>query len=322
MVFEVVVPAAARLNPPVSRTLDDRILKGVSRSFFLSLRLLPAPMREAASLGYLLARTSDTLADTASADLSMRLDALQGLAQAVATHSPHPAWPAALTTALTDPREQQLLAHTAALIEWLRNLPDAQSALVREVVAIIISGQQLDLERFATATRDRPVALASDAALEDYAWRVAGCVGEFWTKLGFLTLGDAFSRHPAASLLPQAAAYGNGLQLVNILRDLPADLATGRCYLPVPDPFDHTHLLACHARWLDRASGWVSQGRDYAATLPQRRLRAASLLPSLLATATLERLRGATWETLQTRVKVPRHQVYVLLLRALLSPPC
>lgn len=304
----------------MSRPLDDRILKGVSRSFFLSLRLLPAPMREAASLGYLLARTSDTLADTATAALSVRREALHQFAHAVATHSAAPDWPAPLTTAVSDPREQQLLAHSAALVGWLDRLPEPQSALVREVVAIIISGQQLDLERFAGATRDHPVALDSAADLDDYTWRVAGCVGEFWTKLGLLTLAGGFSQQPAAVLLPQAGAYGKALQLVNILRDLPADLATGRCYLPVPDPSDRTGLLAAHAVWLDQAADWLDQGRSYAATLTGRRLRAASVLPALLATETLDRLRGASWEALQTRLKVPRRRVYRLLLRALLSP--
>ncbi len=306
----------------MSRTPDDRILKGVSRSFYLSLRLLPAPMRPAASLGYLLARTSDTLADTAGAGTAVRLGALRDFAHAVATHGPPPAWPGTLIAAVTDARELELLGHAAALIAWLRQLPEGESALVREVVAIISSGQQLDLERFATATRERPVALPDAATLEDYAWRVAGCVGEFWTKLGLLTLGDGFSRNPAAILLPQASAYGKALQLVNILRDLPADLAVGRCYLPVPDPRDRDGLLAAHGDWLESTTPWLAQGRDYAASLHLRRLRAASLLPALLASATLERLRGASWATLQARVKIPRRRVYALLLRAILSPPC
>ena len=51
-------------------------------------------------------------------------------------------------------------------------------------------------------------------------------------------------------------------------------------------------------------------------SLPLRRLRAATLLPALLAGETLARLRGASWETLQARVKVPRRRVYALLLRA------
>ena len=57
----------------VRENSGKQLLKGVSRSFYLTLRLLPGPMRGAASLGYLLARTSDTLADTAAAPVDARL---------------------------------------------------------------------------------------------------------------------------------------------------------------------------------------------------------------------------------------------------------
>lgn len=296
---------------------ETQILKGVSRSFFLSLRLLPAPMRGAASLAYLLARTSDTLADTSAAPPGQRLDALDSFAHAVAAPTPPPCWPQTLLNAIADPRERALLDRAPALLAWLRALPPGEAILVREVVAIIISGQRLDLQRFATATRQQPIALPDDAALEDYAWRVAGCVGEFWTRLGFLTLGSRFSASDPAELLEKGRAYGKGLQLVNILRDLPADLDAGRCYLPVADPADRDALLVSHARWLERAASWIEQGKSYAPSLPLRRLRAATHLPALLAAATLTRLRGATWQTLQARVKVPRRRVYALLLRAL-----
>jgi farnesyl-diphosphate farnesyltransferase len=198
-------------------------------------------------------------------------------------------------------------------------MPAAPAALVREVLATIVSGQELDLTRFLTATPAQPVALANEAALEDYAWRVAGCVGEFWTRLGFLTLGDAFARASPEALLPPARRYGMGLQLVNILRDLPADLAAGRCYLPVADPLDRAALLASHARWVERAGEWVAEGRRYAATLKIRRVRAASLLPALLAEETLAALAHASWATLQARVKIPRSRVYALLMRAYLG---
>jgi farnesyl-diphosphate farnesyltransferase len=301
----------------VSGPPETHILKGVSRSFFLSLRLLPAAMRGAASLGYLLARASDTLADTTTAPVPQRLAALAAFAQAVATHAPPPCWPATLLDTIPEPRERELLERAPALLTALRALPAAESALVREVVAIIISGQQLDLERFATATAQQPVALADAAALDDYTWRVAGCVGEFWTRLGFVTLGPRFSRGDPAILLEQGRAYGQGLQLVNILRDVAADLASGRCYLPVADPADRGALLASHACWLERAALKIGHGRSYALTLPSRRMRAATRLPALLAGETLELLRGATWQSLQARVKVPRRRVYALLLRAL-----
>ena len=296
-----------------------QLLKGVSRSFYLTLRLLPRPMRGAASLGYLLARTSDTLADTAAAPLDARVNCLDQFRRAVADKSAAPRWPVAILNAIPDLRERHLLESSGEIFTGLNRLPQGEADLVREVLDIIVSGQTLDLERFALASREHPVALQDDAALEDYAWRVAGCVGAFWTKLGFLTLGERFSGSPAPELLARGIAYGKGLQLVNILRDLAADLASGRCYLPVADPRDPRELRDCHARWLLRADGWLAKGEDYAKTLPSRRLRAATLLPALIARKTLEPLRGATWEVLQTRTKVPRKAVYQCLIRAFLS---
>ena len=41
------------------------ILKSVSRSFYLTIKFLPRPLREPVSLAYLLARATDTMADTA-----------------------------------------------------------------------------------------------------------------------------------------------------------------------------------------------------------------------------------------------------------------
>ena len=104
---------------------------------------------------------------------------------------------------------------------------------------------------------------------------------------------------------------------MNILRDLPADLAVGRCYLPVADPHDLAALLEAHGRWVERAMEWVGAGFPYAQTLRSRKLRAATVLPAMLARETLERLRGADWESLQRRIKVPRVRVYAAMFRAL-----
>jgi farnesyl-diphosphate farnesyltransferase len=305
----------------VRKDLEKNVLKGVSRSFYLSLRLLPAPMRKGAGLGYLLARTSDTLADTAGIPTNARLQCLDEFAQAVADGTDVPRWPAVVLDAVVDPRERWLLECSGAVFKSLEKLPTGEAHVVREVLAVIIGGQKLDLERFGAATGENPVALPDDRALDDYAWRVAGCVGEFWTKLGFETLGTRFSSASQAELLRRGRAYGIGLQLVNILRDLPEDMASGRCYLPVADLRDREALMICHAKWLAQASRCVAEGRVYAATLGSRRLRAASVLPSLIAEKTLALLQDATWETLQTRIKIPRRVVYRVLGEAFLGSP-
>ncbi len=292
------------------------MLKGVSRSFYLTLRLLPGPMRGAASLGYLLARVSDTLADAATVPVGDRVISLETFARALSGDEEPKRWPSPVLASVADERERHLLERSPALFAWLGRLSAGEAELVREVVGIIISGQKLDLERFAAADEAHPVALADDAALEDYAWRVAGCVGAFWTKLGFLTMDGRFSNAPDELLMEQGIAYGKGLQLVNILRDLPADLAMGRCYLPVADPCDKAALMAAQGRWQERASGWIGEGFSYAETLCSRRLRAATVLPAMIARETLQRLRGADWEELRGRVKVPRSMVYLALIRA------
>lgn len=300
---------------------EKRVLKGVSRSFYLTLRLLPEPMRGAASLGYLLARTSDTLADTVAIPLESRQQGLDQFRRSIAGKSEFTAWVAGTLNAVADPSDRHLLVCSGGILEWLRKLPEGEAFLVREVLEIIISGQWLDLERFAHASKEAPVALHDDAELENYAWRVAGCVGAFWTKLGFLTLGENFSKASEREMMERGIAYGKGLQLVNILRDVAVDLAAGRCYLPVADPRDSDALLICHGQWLTRADGWVSEGERYAARLSIRRLRASTVLPALLAKKTLSALHEKSWEDLQTRIKIPRSVVYCSLIQAFFTNP-
>lgn len=296
--------------------VTDGTLQGVSRSFHLTLRLLPGPMRGAASLGYLLARLSDTLADTSAAPMAVRRSCLDAFREAVEGNSDTPEWPPTLLDAVNDPRERRLLEGADHLIAWLRALPEGESGLVREVVGVIIGGQTLDLERFADADPSHPVALANADELEDYAWRVAGCVGAFWTKLGFFVCGPRFSSEPCETLMQRGIAYGKGLQLVNILRDLPQDLTQGRCYLPAVDPRDPEELLRLHDAWNHRAMTEVRQGFVYAESLRSWRVRVATVMPAMLAVQTLDRLRGAGMETLRARVKVPRCGVWLALIRA------
>ena len=56
--------------------LSRKVLKDVSRSFYLSLRFLPKGFRAPTSVGYLLARASDTIADAGQLGVEMRRDLL------------------------------------------------------------------------------------------------------------------------------------------------------------------------------------------------------------------------------------------------------
>src|ERR1700746_129119 len=63
--------------------LETAILRSVSRSFYLSIRFLPVPLRQPVALAYLLARTTDTVADTARISGAFRRETLQTLSKAI-----------------------------------------------------------------------------------------------------------------------------------------------------------------------------------------------------------------------------------------------
>src|SRR5262249_37401680 len=127
--------------------------------------------------------------------------------------------------------ERVLLENCEQALGLLRSLSSSDLERLRDVLAIIISGQELDLRRFAAGSIDHIVALSTDEDLQDYTYRVAGCVGEFWTKMCRTHLFPR-AHLDESDLIAKAIDFGKGLQLVNILRDLPSDLRKGRCYLP------------------------------------------------------------------------------------------
>jgi farnesyl-diphosphate farnesyltransferase len=298
--------------------LETEVLKGVSRSFYLSLRLLPLPMRRAAGIAYLLARTSDTIADSVSGSVGERIDALLDFFKQVRGEHAAKSFPEHFYEGITDPREAMLLLSHGEILEALNGLESGEIALIHEVLETIVGGQVLDLQRFGNASDDLH-SLRSAEELEDYAWRVAGCVGLFWTRLGFLTLGEKFSNHPQAELEKWGVEYGKGLQLVNILRDFPEDRRMGRCYLPVSDPRDDAACFREFQIWRASALEKVALGQAYADKLLSWRLRLASGLPALIAEETLKRLDVKGLTDLEPRVKVPRWKLYQLLFQYMLT---
>ena len=169
-----------------------------------------------------------------------------------------------------------------ALIE---QFPAEDRQRIRDVLAIIASGQELDLSRFADATLERIAALNTDEELDDYTYRVAGCVGEFWTKMCRAHLiRDALLDEDW--LTAQGVRFGKGLQLVNILRDLPRDLRHGRCYLPgdrlwaiglapsdLLDPTNGAKLRPLYDFYLAQAEDHLAAGWQYTNALPRSQAR-------------------------------------------------
>jgi farnesyl-diphosphate farnesyltransferase len=317
------------------KELPGDLLKATSRSFYLTLRVLPARVRPQIGLAYLLARTTDTIADTEILPVNERLDALKKLRERILGRTSAPLDFGRLAQKQNLSAEKLLLEKVEESLSALQSFSAQDQKLIREVLANITSGQELDLKRFANSSAEKITALQTAAELDDYTYRVAGCVGEFWTKICRAHLfPDA--KLDEKQFIADGIRFGKGLQLVNILRDLPADLKNGRCYLPQDklaeinlspdDLLNPAHekklrpLYNCH---LDLAESHLRAGWNYTNTLPfsQFRVRLACAWPVLIGAKTISRLRDGNILDPQRRIKISRGEVRGIILRSILSCP-
>jgi len=305
--------------------LGTRLLASVSRSFYLTLRFLPAKLRAPVSVAYLLARASDTVADNVEISLEERVELLCQFRKT----KPPEAWFARLGGEIAgrcqDLREGELLGRIREVVAWRDVLALDDKESIARVIDLITSGQELDAQRFIDPSK--VVALPDAGALDEYTYLVAGCVGEFWTDRCFAKLKNP-SRLEVEEMRRLGCAYGKGLQLVNILRDLPEDLAAGRCYLPRVEleeaGVDFTipitgqdAALEVVGTWIEKARGHLSKGATYVKNLRSPRLRYATVLPLMIGFVTLERLGEAGWRELQDKVKISRGDIKKILVLAL-----
>jgi farnesyl-diphosphate farnesyltransferase len=297
------------------------LLRDVSRSFYLTLRVLPPEIRPQVSLAYLLARATDTIADTKAVPRAKRVYALQQLQNL--SHVPELG---TIAGQQTSAGERQLLERLEECIVTLGQFDEMDGRRIQDLLKIIVGGQIFDLQRFPGETEKDLVALSNNEELDRYTYMVAGCVGEFWTKMCVTHL-PALRDWNAKEMSALGVRFGKGLQLVNVLRDIPKDLRIGRCYLPVSqpsallDPRNFETIRPLYTRWLDGALAHLDSGWQYTLRIPrcEVRLRLACIWPIWIGLMTIARLRAENPLDPARRIKIPRSQVYGVMVKSVLA---
>lgn len=218
----------------------DRLLVQTSRTFGISIPLLDEPHRRHLTLAYLLFRVADTLEDAEGIPRNERLAALSALRAAVSGHEPDrrvacdawTSWP------LSHAGYEELLAQFPALMAAIDSLDGATRAAIVHHAQRTIDGMSRFVDR---CDGNGVLHLESLDDLRQYCYVVAGIVGELITDLLVVQRG---SGPPQPELWKQAATFGEGLQLVNILRDAADDAQQGRIFLPKKVPVDAVFELA------------------------------------------------------------------------------
>jgi farnesyl-diphosphate farnesyltransferase len=317
----------------MAHALLGAVLRDVSRSFYLSLAVLPRDLREPIGLAYLLARAADTIADTRLVARRTRLAHLEALRGAYAGGGDVAPVTVACAPRQVRPGERRLLERLPDALARLERLPAGDRAPVREVLATLTSGMIFDLERFPGEDERELAALDTREDLDRYTYLVAGCVGPFWTAL-HIAHRPRLRRWDLATRSAQAVRFGKALQLTNVLRDAPSDLRQGRCYLPARElaalglrPADLLDAgTTPRARPLLRELRGVALDHyedawRYTLAIPRAewRMRLACVWPLEIGLRTLARLAAHPDPLTAAPLKISRGEVRGVLARSLLS---
>ena len=312
----------------------DSILEGTSRSFYLSLKELPREIRKQVSLLYMLARTSDTIADSEGGEPEDLMQALESYNEFTQGNSEETPDLGELSEFQSNISERLLLKNVGKVVSNISQFSESDQESIRNCLGIIIGGQILDLKRFSSGVNGIP-SIEENDELDDYAYRVAGSVGEFWTQMSLDHLFK-IKEENEAEIFENGVRFGKALQMINILRDIPADLELGRCYIPRRSLDEHgmspSDLLdsskmesfrPLYNEYLDLTDQHLDSAVQYIEMLPhsQFRLRGSCMLPVIIGKKTVSLLRGRNVLDPEKKVKISRSEVKEVVKKVIMAVP-
>ena len=303
------------------------ILPRVSRTFALSIRVLPGALGRSVLAAYLVCRVADTIEDDPRLPATDKAALLDALLVAMDDPAAADRLPARLSSLGGESAHVALCAHADDVLLLYRALPEPSRGHVRHWVREMVGGMRQFVLRYPHGIR-----IATLEEYREYCYYVAGTVGYMLTDLWRAhapSIGEARYR----VLRERCRAFAEALQTVNILKDVAADAATeNSIYVP-------SHALAAHGsshatllsaehrpRNLAAMEGLVQLARhdcelalEYLTLLPRRALaiRLFCLLPLAFCFATLRELvRPDAMLRPERPVKIARAEVRMLLAAA------
>jgi farnesyl-diphosphate farnesyltransferase len=276
------------------------ILPAVSRTFALSIRLLPGDLGNAVCSAYLICRIADTIEDeprTSANEKAALFDSLRACFSGPDAALDFTTRAASITG---DPAHVRLVGNSDLVFEAFRELPGRSRAAVEHWVGEMIAG----MRKFSLAY-PRGVRIQSLDEYKEYCYYVAGTVGYMLTDL-WHEHSPSIGVKQYEALRERCRAFAEALQTVNILKDVARD-AEHENSIYVPEQLLRAHgsahetLLASNHAAETRAAlatlvqlAWqdLDQATTYLLTIPRRAasIRLFCALPLLFAYATLRDL--------------------------------
>ena len=205
-----------------AQAYQARALRGVSRTFALTIPQLPRGLRTVVGNAYLLCRIADTIEDEPALDTARKREYLRRFVHVVAGRVPAGPFAAELRPLLsgaTMDAEKELVEKAGLVVHLTHRFRATQREAILRCVDIMTDGMAEFADR-------APDGLGSMRDLDRYCYHVAGVVGEMITDLACDHSDEIASRRNR--LYPLSSDFGRGLQLVNILKDVWEDRVAGR----------------------------------------------------------------------------------------------
>lgn len=215
-------------NPNADLAYQKTILGSVSRTFALTIPLLPPVMEKVVGNTYLLCRIVDTIEDAADLSPNSKQTLSQLFLDAVLGKLPVDAFVEPCLLALknyTNQDELDLIIHTPTVLRILHTCSHSDQAAVSRCISIMSNG----MSHF--HGKQNEAGLKGLKEFEEYCYVVAGVVGELLTTI-FSNHSPEFAKQ-IKNHEDLAIAFGQALQMTNILKDSPEDKARGVSWKPV-----------------------------------------------------------------------------------------
>jgi len=320
------------LSPATKSYLLGDLLSKVSRSFYLTLAVLPVSVRTQVGLAYLFARAADTITDTDLIEQSERIIHLKNFQKLFTLDTIDWEIVQSIQVALIShqalPAERILLERLDDCFQVYLECGLSDRTRINDLMTTLTKGMEMDLELFRGGTTENPLSLETQEDLNRYIYYVAGCVGEYWTNL-MCTHLSSLSNWDVKQMSSIGISFGKGLQLTNIVKDMAKDLRRGRCYIPTSvlktaglSPNDILQPESWHSfqpilnHLIQQAVEYLDQGWKYTMAIPRSeiRLRLACMWPILLGGETLKLVQNSPHLlNPDCQVKVTRGCVYKII---------
>jgi farnesyl-diphosphate farnesyltransferase len=301
------------------------ILPAVSRTFALSIRILPGDLGAAVRCAYLICRIADTIEDEPSMAAEQKAGLLDTLADCFTTEEAVVDFALGAENISGDPAHVRLVRNSDLVFVAYRALPAATREHVAHWVGEMIAG----MRKFVLAY-PHGIRIQTLDEYKEYCYYVAGTVGYLLTDL-WHEHSPSIGARQYEVLRNRCRAFAEALQTVNILKDVTRDaehensiyipeqllLAHGSTHATILAPNRENENRAALATLVQLAWRDLDQATAYLLAIPRRAvsIRLFCALPLLFAYATLRDL-TRTPDSLARRavVKISRAEVKSLTL--------